>query len=123
MTRKREIILELVNKSKKHLTAEQIFLEAKALMEKEGENSISMATVYNSLNYLEENGYIRRLKIRGNVDCFDSLFIPHEHMICDKCGKVEDFIVEDLNSLLSEKIGEDIISSELSVHYICSECR
>ena len=118
MTTKQKMIFDIINNSKEHLTAEQIFFEAKEKMDKK----ISMATVYNSLNYLCNENYIRKLKIRDYADCYDGINYPHEHLICDKCGEVTDFNFEELNSLISEKLGKIILSSELSVHHICEKC-
>ena len=65
MTAQRQIIWDIVKNSDMHPSAMQIFDAARA------RGHISMATVYNSLNYLVENGYIRRVEIAGEPDRFD----------------------------------------------------
>ena len=123
VTAKRKLIFDIVNNSHRHMTAEQIYTEAKFRINEIGGGSIAMATVYNSLNYLCDNGMIRKLKIRNYADCYDGVKFPHEHIICDRCGEVQDVVLEDLNEMLSEKLGREIISCELSIHHICDKCK
>lgn len=66
MTKQRELILEIINNSDKHLTAEEIFMLAKKKMP-----GMAMATVYNNLNYLCNAKIIRRLNINGGVVNYD----------------------------------------------------
>ena len=47
MTKQRKLILDIINSSDRHLTAEEVFFIAKEQMP-----GIAMATVYNNLNYL-----------------------------------------------------------------------
>lgn len=61
MSRYAELILELINQSQGHMTAEQIFLELKT------EPRIVQATVYNNLNALCQEGLIRKLSLEGSL--------------------------------------------------------
>ena len=118
MTKQRQLIKNIVISSKCHPTAEQVFLKAKTVMP-----SIVMATVYNNLNALTAAGEIRRVTVCGEADRYDNVEIPHEHLKCDKCGKISDIIIGDLFSELAERTGIQITSYELNLHYICGGCR
>lgn len=54
------------------------------------------ATVYNNLNYLSENGLIRRVRMHGGPDHFDGVLESHEHLVCDVCGKISDLSIKDI---------------------------
>lgn len=66
MTRYAKLILELINQSTDHMTAEQIFLELKKT-----EPKVVQATVYNNLNNLFRDGMIRKVAVEGNPDRYD----------------------------------------------------
>lgn len=118
MTLQRQKILDIVRGSDTHLTAEQIFFSAKHQLP-----NIVMATVYNNLNYLSQNGYIRKIKIYGEADCYDKLLTPHDHLICDICGKISDVEIENITHKIERQYEIKIISYELNLHYICKECQ
>jgi Fe2+ or Zn2+ uptake regulation protein len=68
-----------------HPTADEVFIAAKQI-----DKGIVHATVYNSLNYLTEQGLIKRVKIPHHPDHFDGTLIEHNHFICSSCGQVFD---------------------------------
>lgn len=117
MTKYAKQILELVNRSKRHMTAEQLFLELKKIKPK-----VAQATVYNNLNALCQEGLIRKLSIEGSPDRYDKIR-KHDHLVCKKCGALSDFNFEDLTENLEKQLGEGILSYDLKVLYFCSKCR
>lgn len=117
MTKYARLILELVNHSKEHMTAEQLFLELK-----KAEPKVVQATVYNNLNSLCQEGLIRKMSIEGSPDRYDKVH-RHDHLICKKCGALCDISFEDLTGALKQQFGEEIISYDLKVFYLCPKCR
>ena len=118
MTKQRELILNILKQSDRHLTADEIFFLAKLKMP-----SIAMATIYNNLNAMHEAGMINRLHIDGVADCFDKVTEPHDHLLCDRCGKITDIHLPHLAEELEHELATEIEDYELTVHYVCSECR
>lgn len=118
MTKQRELILSILKQSDRHMTADEIFFLAKLKMP-----SIAMATVYNNLNALDEAGVINRLHIDGVADCFDKITEPHDHLLCDGCGRITDIHLPALPEMLERELGSEIRDYELTAHYICPECR
>jgi Fe2+ or Zn2+ uptake regulation protein len=118
MTKQRELILNILKQSDRHLTADEIFFLAKLKMP-----SIAMATIYNNLNALHEAGVINRLHIDGVADCFDKIIAPHDHLLCDRCGKITDIHLPRLTEELERELATEIENYELTVHYVCPECR
>ena len=112
-----EQILNLINNSSSHMTAEQIFFELK-----KRENKIVLATVYNNLNALYSQNLIRKVTCEGSPDRYDKI-LKHDHVICKKCGKLSDFCFDDMTLRLQSKLNSEIINYDLKVYYICPECR
>ena len=117
MTKKRLLVLDIVQNSMKHLTAKEIFELAKCQMPK-----ITFATIYNNLNYLVDENKIQRVKIVGQPDHFDHTLTNHQHMICDVCGKVDDIMLPNYLKKISEDANVDIISYDLCIHHVCNDC-
>ena len=118
MTKQRALILAIVQSTTEHLTAEQIFLEAKKQMP-----TIALATVYNSLNYLCENHLIEKIGFTGQTDRYDKMLVRHDHKLCERCGAISDVIIDGLKEYIEKKNGDGILSYDLTVHHLCSSCR
>ena len=117
MSKYAKLLLELINRSGSHMTAEQLFLELKKT-----EPKVVQATVYNNLNALCQEGMIRRLSIAGSPDRYDKIQ-KHDHLVCKKCGALSDISLEDLTEKLEKQLGGSILSYDLKVFYLCPKCR
>lgn len=117
MTQNARYILEIINHSQEHLTAEQIFF-----LLKEKNSKVAFATVYNNLATLYKNGLIHKVSIEGYPDRYDKA-TKHDHLVCQSCGKVSDISLNDLTEQLQKQIGVKMISYDLKINYICKECR
>ena len=117
MPRYAERIEDIVRNSNMHLTAEQIFMEIKK--EYPG---IALATIYNNLNTLNESGRIRKISVSGTPDRYDT---PqrHDHLVCRICGALADITLKDLTETIEQQVGEEILSYDLKINYICPGCR
>ncbi len=117
MTRYAKRILEIVDQSDEHMTAEQLYLELKKT-----EPKVVQATVYNNLNALCKEGRIRKLSIEGSPDRYDKIK-KHDHLVCRECGALSDITFQDITGDLERQLGEGIISYDLKVFYLCPKCR
>ena len=117
MNHNAQIILDAIIESDEHMTAEQIHM----LLRDSG-NNISLATVYNNLGKLCEQGNIRKVCVAGYPDRYDKV-VKHDHLICRKCGKLSDISFSDLTVFLQSQTDEEILSYDLQVSYICPDCR
>lgn len=118
MTKLNQQILDMLNNSSGHLTAEDTFLLAKKKKIK-----VSMASIYRILNKLYDEGLINKVTIPGQVDIFDKTKGSHEHLLCDKCGKVLDINIKNIKGYLEKNTNEKIDKYDLCIHYTCAECR
>ena len=117
MTKYAQQILDIINASSDHLTAEKIYLRLKT-----SNSKVVLATVYNNLNLLYEQNLIRKVSVEGYPDRYDKI-IKHDHLVCKKCGMLSDIHLSDLTAHLQAQIPEEIISYDLKVNYICPACR
>ena len=117
MTKYAQQILDIINASSDHLTAEKIYLRLKA-----SNSKVVLATVYNNLNLLYEQDLIRKVSVEGYPDRYDKI-IKHDHLVCKKCGALSDIRLTDLTAQLQAQIPEEIISYDLKINYICPSCR
>lgn len=118
MTKQRAAVLEVIREGKRHLTAEEIFTEAKKKLP-----GISRATVYNNLHALIGEKQIRRITGEDASDRYDSSYIPHGHLFCTGCQRVVDFSLPSFTETLEGAIGDKIESYELKVRYLCDACK
>lgn len=118
MTRQRALILEIMQNDPGHLTADEIFAEARRRMP-----SIARGTVYRNLKLMEQDKEIARLEMPAGPDRFDKTSVPHGHLYCDGCHSLRDVPVVGLVRELEAAIGTEVRSYQLTVHYLCPECR
>lgn len=110
-------ILNIVNASHEHLTAENIFFEMKKKFP-----GIVLASVYNNLNMLTSQGQIRKVSLDGQPDRFDKIK-KHDHIVCRTCGRIADFQFGDLTESLVGQLHSAIFEYDLKVFYECPECK
>ena len=117
MTKNAERIRTLVEASRDHMTAEDIY----AKLREEGER-VSLATVYNSLTSLCREGFVRKITMDGGPDRYDRTQ-RHDHLVCRKCGKISDILLEDLTAEIARQLPVQMLSYDLKVSYLCDDCR
>ena len=118
MTKQRQVILDIVNRSYSHPTAEDIYKEAKLLLP-----SLALGTVYRNLGIMVNQGEIRRIVSENNPDRYDRTAPFHDHMVCTVCGDITDTVIGDFNSKIEKCVGEKIVGYELIVKHVCSKCK
>lgn len=110
-------ILKIIETTDSHMTAEQVFFTLK-----QAYPSVVLATVYNNLNSLYQQGKIRKISIEGSPDRFDKN-TRHDHLVCRKCGRLSDVYLSDITADLERQMGFSIESYDLKIQYLCPQCR
>ena len=118
MTRQRRLILDLMRQSPRHMTADEIFAQARQQMP-----SIARGTVYRNLKLMEQAREIARLEMPQGPDRYDKTAAPHGHLYCDGCGDLQDIPVVGLVKEIENAIGTEVRSYQLTIHYLCPACR
>lgn len=116
MTKQKKIILDIIQNSMSHLTAEEIFSLAKNEVP-----SISLGTVYRNLGVLADEKLIRKLTTPFGKDAYDKSIIPHGHIICPVCGKIDDYNSDDVDHIIKRDF-EEFVSYELNITRVCNYC-
>lgn len=117
MRKYEKMIFDIIYKKPRHLTAEDIFTELK-----QKEPKVVLATIYNNLKSLHEKHLIHKVTVEGMPDRYDSIE-RHDHLVCTKCGKLTDFMFQDLTEALEATLGLRIQGYDLNVSYICPDCQ
>ncbi len=89
----RNTIYEYLCGTKAHPSAEMIYLDLK-----ESNPNLSLGTVYRNLKQLEEIGKVIRVANYDNKERYDANCLDHLHFVCEKCGRVDDYMDADLET-------------------------
>lgn len=121
MTSQRYAILEYLAIDGNHPTVNQIYEDLK-----EEFPTMSVATIYNNLNFFKEAGIVNELPFGDGSSRFDLTETNHYHAVCNRCGKVIDFDYPGLND--AEQIVESLTefkveSHEFKVTGLCNACQ
>ena len=116
-------ILQILENSKtKHLSAEDVY---KALIE--AEEDVGLATVYRVLTQFESAGLVSRHHFEGGHSVFELMSDDHhDHIVCDSCGKVEEFfddIIEQQQEKIAQEFGYKITDHSMYLYGICAACQ
>lgn len=120
LTKQRQAVLNVVRESEKHLTANEIFDNARALLP-----GISFATVYNSLRYLRIEGLIGEVSFGMDATRYDRNLMRHDHAVCTACGKLVDLdlnIPDELVQTAAKHSNFRPESIELTLRGSCPDC-
>ncbi|WP_438349136.1 peroxide-responsive transcriptional repressor PerR [Paenibacillus sp. FA6] len=121
ITPQRHAILDFLLDSMTHPTADEIYraLEPKF-------PSMSVATVYNNLKMFMESGMVRELTYGDSSSRFDANVSEHYHVICEQCGKIEDFMYPSLVEVerqAEQATGFQVKGLRMELYGICGTCK
>ncbi|MGH9897234.1 MAG: Fur family transcriptional regulator [Pyrinomonadaceae bacterium] len=121
LTPQRKVVLDVIRASADHPTAGEIFAAAREI-----KPTISYATVYNSLRFLKESGFVREISFANAASRYDRETHRHDHAICTRCGKLVDFDLEatvELTRPAARRSGFKPQSVHLTLLGLCPDCR
>lgn len=125
LTRQRQILLELIDKSGEHLDAERLYH-----MAKEVDPKLNRVTVYRTLKMLKQGGLVDELDLMhvdGDQHYYETrMKQEHAHIICLRCGKVEEFFGDPLQKLRKQveaHFGFQVLIQRTEVGGYCSHCQ
>ena len=114
-------ILELFENSKeRHLSAEDVY----KILITTGED-VGLATVYRVLTQFEEAGLLSRHHFESGKAVFElNEGTHHDHILCVKCGRVEEFYDEEIEKrqqIAAESRGFVMQEHSLMIYGICAQ--
>jgi Fur family transcriptional regulator, ferric uptake regulator len=115
-------ILEILAKAQpRHMSAEDVY---KTLSEA-GEE-VGLATVYRVLTQFEVAGLIKRHNFEEGHSVFEMDHGEHhDHLVCVKCSRVEEFIdeiIEKRQAEIAEQAGLKMTDHNLTIYGFCRKC-
>lgn len=125
LTRQRQILLDLIDKTGEHLDAERLYQ-----MAKERDPKLNRVTVYRTLKMLKAGGLVDELDLMhfaGDQHYYETrLKQEHAHVVCLRCGKVEEFFGEPLQRLrkqIESHFGFQVLLARTEVGGYCAHCQ
>ncbi|MEM8807202.1 MAG: Fur family transcriptional regulator [Cyanobacteria bacterium P01_G01_bin.38] len=103
-----------------HPTAEQILHD----LNHDAPTS-SQATVYSSLQALQDVGLVREVLLEEGVCRYDANVEAHHHFRCKTCGAIEDIAWEQFQGVSFQTLrpGLTVDEYEVTVHGLCDRCQ
>ncbi|MCL4796525.1 MAG: transcriptional repressor [Bryobacteraceae bacterium] len=125
LTRQRQLLLELIDQSGKHLDAESLYR-----MAQERDPKLNRVTVYRTLKLLKEGGLVDELDLMhygGDQHYYETRTKQeHAHIVCLRCGKVEEFfgdVLQRLRRQIETTFGFQIVIARTEIGGYCAHCQ
>jgi Fur family transcriptional regulator, peroxide stress response regulator len=121
VTPQRLAVYNLLASTKDHPSAEAIYNKLYPLYP-----TMSLATVYKTLEVLVKSGLVQQLNVGENSFRYDANVSSHSHITCIKCHRVDD--IEDnlfagMDTKISHSTSYSIINHQLYFFGICPHCK
>ena len=109
------------NGAQRHMTAEDVF---RVLLQERSD--IGLATVYRVLTQFEQAGILIRSNFEGGKAVYElDEGKHHDHFICTRCGKVEEFFdpeIEKRQQLIAKQKGWAVQDHSMALYGQCAQC-
>jgi Fe2+ or Zn2+ uptake regulation protein len=119
-TSQRVVMHRLLRDRNRHVSAEELLSEASERLP-----GVSLPTVYSTLELFEELGIVRRVNGGGGTLHWDTRADSHHHMICTRCGRIEDMETPldlDRARRSAARSGFQADRAEVIVSGLCASC-
>jgi Fe2+ or Zn2+ uptake regulation protein len=120
VTPQRQSIFRALASSTAHPTAESVYATVSAEMP-----TISLRTVYQTLNDLAAMGELSTLDVGTGSTRFDPNLEPHHHLVCDGCGRIDDVHADFPGVHVPEQreaAGFQVTATEIVFRGRCADC-
>jgi Fe2+ or Zn2+ uptake regulation protein len=119
VTPQRQGIFRVLHDNPQHPTAESVSAEVSQDMP-----TISLRTVYQTLNDLASMGELHQLDLGTGSSRFDPNLEPHHHLVCDRCGTVIDVAIDATAVSVppAQRDGFTIDSTQIVFRGTCAGC-
>lgn len=116
-------ILEILEKNKAgHVSAEDVY---KILIDME--EDVGLATVYRVLTQFETAGLVKRHNFESGHSLFElNQGEHHDHLLCVKCGRVDEFVdemIESRQEAVAKNAGYKMTDHSLCIYGVCANCQ
>jgi Fur family peroxide stress response transcriptional regulator len=120
-TTQRIAICRFALHSRDHPTAQRIYNEVRKM-----HPTVSLATVYKTLQILTEHSLIQELDLPQSQARFDSYVEPHINLVCMQCGNIQDFndeTAQEMVERVTTKAQFTRTGQRLDIYGTCKTCQ
>jgi len=119
LTQERETIVREIFAEHDHFDSDQIV--ARLSKPRVNAGRVSRATIYRTLNSLEEAGLIRKVARANDREVYehDYGYPQHDHFICNKCNKLVEFRNEEIEKIqerIAAELGFELVGHRLELY-------
>jgi len=126
ITEQREVICGYLAQTDKHPTPYQVYTDIHTQ-----HPAISRATIYNTLNALQQLGAIVEINFGANHTHYETDPSPHVNLICLRCHQVVDYHSETADAVtttaefaaLQQALGFQPLATKLDIIGLCRSCQ
>ena len=122
LTPQRVELIRLIAASEGHPSASHLYNQIKIQFP-----TMSLATVYKTLDLLKELGEVLEIGLRDDSHYDGNKPYPHPHLICIKCQKIMDgeldSAVKNIVQEVEKNFGFQIVKHQLDFYGICPDCQ
>jgi Fur family ferric uptake transcriptional regulator len=123
-TEQRAVILQILVDLDDHLSAEEVH---EIVKREYPEHNIGIATIYRTLNFLEEVELISSISFGKDGKKYEGNNKKHhDHIICTSCGDIKEFMddnIEQRQNKVANEMGFQITDHTLQIYGLCSNCQ
>lgn len=122
ITPQRQLICEYLAKTDKHPTPYQVYEDISV-----GHPEISRATIYNTLNTLQQLGAIVEINFGEDHTHYETNPAPHVNLICLRCHEIIDYEgelpIQALQDALLAETGFQPVAAKVDILGFCQNCQ
>jgi Fur family peroxide stress response transcriptional regulator len=122
ITEQRRIICDYLAETTSHPTPYQVYAEIS-----HHHPEISRATVYNTLNALQQLGAIVEIGFGAGHTHYETDTTPHVNLICLRCHAITDYVgslpLDDVQSAVTGADGFQPVAMRIDLFGFCAGCR
>lgn len=125
LTKQRQILLDLIDETGRHLDAEKLYELAA-----QKDPKLNRVTVYRTIKMLKDAQLVDELDLMhwaGDQHYYETrMKQEHAHVVCIRCGKVQEYFGAPLGRLrrqVESTLGFKVLTSRTEVGGYCAECQ
>lgn len=121
VTPQRLAVYRALAESKEHPSAEMIYSQLKETFP-----TMSLATIYKTVDMLVELGLVQKLNVGEDSFRYDAWTDDHSHIRCTVCGRVDDLTEIDSDAILdaaNRNSDYQITGQQFYFYGICKDCQ
>lgn len=119
-TVQKRLILDALKRLNGHASAGMVLREVQSI-----DPDIGRATVFRVLSSMADDGELQRLHFSNEDDRFDVTLFPHSHILCKRCGRVDDVWFDrepELEAHIRDAGGFRVDSITIELRGLCIDC-